>query len=274
MELTDYQEPRCPFDAAAYTGAPDSAPCPVSLPVREVIQVLDGFYAQGRETEAEGFLEAWRQKARDGGDWRAELTFTNELLGQYRRSANGEKGLAAVDQALALIRCHRMGETLSGATVMLNAATTMKCFGRAAESIPVFRHVCRVFAAKLDPMDYRFAGLYNNMALSCADVADYEQAGQYFALALKIMERCENPGNDMAVTCCNLAELYDKQDPEDPRIGECMERAWSLLNDPSLPRDGYHAFTISKCAPSFDYFGYFLYSGALKERAAKIYAGA
>ena len=61
MELTDYQEPRCPFDASAYTGTPDSAPCPVSLPVQEVIRELDAFYAQGREAGAEDFLETWQQ---------------------------------------------------------------------------------------------------------------------------------------------------------------------------------------------------------------------
>ena len=52
-----------------------------------------------------------------------------------------------------------------------------------------------------------------------------------------------------------------------------MERAWDYLNAPGLPRNGYHAFTISKCGPSFDYFGYFLYSKELKERAERIYAG-
>ena len=58
MERTDYQEPCCPFDASAYTGTPDNSPCPVSLLVQDVIRELDGFYAQGREAEAEGFLEA------------------------------------------------------------------------------------------------------------------------------------------------------------------------------------------------------------------------
>lgn len=274
MELTDYQEPCCPFDATAYTGTPDTAPCPTALPVQDVIRELDSLYERGREDEAQGFLEAWQQKARDCGDWRAELSFTSELLGQYRRSADREKGLAAVTNALSLIRRHRMGETLSGATIMLNAATTMKCFDRAADSIPLFCHVCRVYAGKLDPRDYRFAGLYNNMALSYAGVADYAQAETYFRLALGVLRHSDAPGNDMAVTYCNLAEMYDKQNPEDPRIGDCVEEAWKLLNDPQLPRDGYHAFTISKCAPSFDYLGYFLYAKELKERAAKIYAGA
>ncbi len=52
-----------------------------------------------------------------------------------------------------------------------------------------------------------------------------------------------------------------------------MEQAWEYLNDPALPRNGYHAFTASKCIPSFDYFGYFLYSRELKERVERIYAG-
>lgn len=273
MDEKDYTESRCPFDSSMYTGTPDSSPCPVSLPVRRVIEELDSLYGQGRETEAQGFLETWQGRAAREGDWRAELSFTSELLGQYRRSGHREKGLAAVDRAMKLIREHRMGQTLSGATVLLNAATTLKCFGRAEESLPVFRHVCRVYAQELDPMDYRFAGLYNNMALSCADVGDYEGAERHFKLALKVIEGCNNPGNDMAVTYCNMAEMYDRQNPEDERIGQCMERAWELLNGDKLPRDGYHAFTISKCAPTFDYFGYFLYAKELRERAEEIYAG-
>ena len=273
MEPKDYAESCCPFDGSMYTGTPDSAPCPVSLPVRRVIEELDRLYEQDREAEAQGFLESWQERAAREGDWRGELSFTSELLGQYRRSGDKDKGLAAVDRALRLIREHSMGQTLSGATVLLNAATTLKCFGKAAESLPIFRHVSWVYSQKLDPMDYRFAGLYNNMALSCADVEDLEGAERYFTLALKIMESCENPGNDMAVTYCNMAEMYAGRDMEDERIERCMERAWELLNDESLPRDGYHAFTISKCAPSFDYFGYFLYAKELRERAEKIYAG-
>ncbi len=273
MDKKEYTESCCPFDSSMYTGTPDSAPCPVSLPVRDVIGELDRLYERRREAEAQSFLEDWQKKAAECGDWRAELSFTSELLGQYRRSGDRAKGLAAVDRALSLIREHRMGQTLSGATVLLNAATTLKCFGQAGESLPIFRHVSRVYSQKLDPMDYRFAGLYNNMALSCADVEDYQGAERYFTLAMKIMEGCENPGNDMAVSCCNMAEMYAKRDMEDERIEQCMERAWELLNDERLPRDGYHAFTISKCAPTFDYFGYFLYAKELRERAEKIYAG-
>lgn len=263
----------CCFDHSAYTGLPDSEPCPVSLPVPEIIAQLDAFYQSGREAEAQGFLSDWLKKARDCGDWRAELSILSELLGQARRSADEALGLGAANDALSLIRIHRMGETVSGATVMLNAATTLKCFGRAAESIPIFTHVCRVYAGRLDPMDYRFGGLYNNMALSYADVGDTETAEKYFLLAMRIIEKCTHPENDLAVTLCNMAETYAADDAEDPRIERCLDSAWEYLNAPALPRDAYHAFTASKCAPCFRYFGYFLYAKELTERAEKIYAG-
>ena len=253
----DHIDPICPFDASQYTGTPDAEPCAKALPVPERIARLDALYQAGREQEAGQLLERSRAEAAELGDWRGELAMLSEV-------ADG----------LALIREHRMGATVSGATVMLNAATTMKCFGRAGESLPVFRHVARVYGENLAPEDYRFAGVYNNMALSYADVGDGANAERHFRLAMRTIERCPNPENELAVTLCNLAELYDRQDAEDPRIPQCMEQAWEYLNSPTLPRDGYHAFTVSKCLPTFDYFGYFLYTQELRERVREIYEGA
>ncbi len=261
----------CCFDSSEYTGIPDAAPTDHPLDVPSVIKERDRFNASGREKEGEKFLERRTEEARRVGDWRAELSFLNELLGQYRRSRSGEKGLAVVESALAVLREHRLGYTVSGATVIINAATTMNCFGLAKESIPLFSHAAKVYADRLDPKDYRFAGLYNNMALSYRDSGDDEAALTYFRLAMKVLESCRHPENELAVTLCNMAELYDRRDPENENIGKCMERAWEALNTPGLPRDAYHAFTISKCVPTFDHFGYFLYSMELKKRGQEIY---
>lgn len=268
----DYQEPACCFDSSLYRGIPDAEPCRDPIDVPAVIARLDELYNSGREKEACAFLERWRDEARARADWRGELSILSELLGYHRRDGDADKAMEAVNAALDLIRIHRMGSTVSGATVLLNAATTLKAFGRARESLPIFEHAARVYRANLDPADYRFGGLYNNMALSYQDLGMFRQAEQSFRLALDVIARCKDPDNELAVTWCNLAELYDRQDPEDPRIGECMEKAWEHLNAPELPRNGYHAFTISKCAPCFDYFGYFLYAKELKERAEAIYA--
>ena len=49
-----------------------------------------------------------------------------------------------------------------------------------------------------------------------------------------------------------------------------LDRAYDCLTDPALPRDGYNAFTLSKCIPAFDHFGYFIYVKALRERMEEI----
>ena len=269
--MSDYPQPCCCFDASQYTGIPDSRPVsnPVSVP--DIIAGLDELNNSGREADGMAYLEQWLSVCRSRGDWRAELSVLNELLGQYRRRNEREKGLQTVNAVLELLRAHCMGSTVSGATILLNAATTMKCFQMAKESIPIFRHVSRVYAGHLDPHDYRFAGLYNNMALSYADTGETENAEKYFHLAIRLLEHCTAPQNDIAVTWCNLAELYEKGNPEDPRIDSCLEKAWENLSASELPHDGYHAFTITKCAPSFDHFGYFLYAAELKKRAKEIY---
>lgn len=267
----DYIESACCFDTSAYTGTPDTAPCPKSVDMPTFIARLDALYASGQEKKAGLILDEETEKAKKLGDWRSELSLLGEICGHCRRSQERKKAMKAIDRIYEIIREHRMGSTVSAATVLLNAATTLKCFGEAGRSIPVFEQVSRVYSANLSPYDYRFAGLYNNMALSYADVGENEQAEKLFRAAMNIIEHCENPQNELAVSLCNLAELYYKQDAEDERVNECMEKAWEYLNDPKLPRDGYHAFTVSKCAPSFDYFGFFLYAKELKERAARIY---
>jgi len=50
-----------------------------------------------------------------------------------------------------------------------------------------------------------------------------------------------------------------------------LDRAWQLLDTPSLPRDGYYAFVCEKCAPVFGYYGYFAEEAKLTGRAKEIY---
>ncbi|MBQ9685527.1 MAG: hypothetical protein IJV41_03120 [Oscillospiraceae bacterium] len=265
----DHNEFCCIFDASQYTGVPDSEPTGRRMNVPAMIRQLDQLINAGRAVKAQHFLEKKRQEAVDMGDWRAELTILNELMGQYRFGNKQPEAFAAVQDGLELVRAHHLGHTVSGATVMLNAATTLKSIGNASDSLPIFRHVSRVYADHLDPTDYRFGGLYNNMAQSFAAVEDFASAERYYRMALGILSQTPNQDNDLAVTWCSLAELYDRQDPLDERVGECVEKAWEHLNAPGLVHDGYHALTIRKCLSCFDRFGYFLYAKALRERIAK-----
>ena len=50
-----------------------------------------------------------------------------------------------------------------------------------------------------------------------------------------------------------------------------VEKAKALIDTPELPRNGYYAFVCEKSAPTFDYYGYFLYADELKKTAGRIY---
>ncbi|MBO6014872.1 MAG: hypothetical protein J6P48_05320 [Oscillospiraceae bacterium] len=266
----DIQEPACPFDTSAYTGTPDSVPQGTAEDIPALIEELDRLYASEDYPAAEALLRKAKEKTVLGNDWRSRLSIVSEELGLTRKMMKEAEALAAIDEARKLIQEHGMGRTVSGATVLLNAATTLKCFGRAEESEPLFEHVARVYTDNLDCRDYRFAGLYNNMALTFEDLGRFGKAERCFALALDTLEYCDNSFCDKAVTWVNLAECYDRQDCEDERIAECMERAGECLLSPEVPLDGYYTFTVGKCLPAFERFGFFTYTAQLKKRMEEI----
>lgn len=269
MDKRDHTEPICCFDFSDYSGSPDAAPCPAASDIKEVLAKLDALLNAGRYDEAVAHLGYWRDRVFSAGDWRSELTIQSELMGLHRRTGDKAAAESAVDRGLELICSHSMGGTVSGATVMLNAATTLKFLGRSGEAIPLFVQVSRVYSEHLDPLDYRFGGLFNNMALAYQDVGEYGTAEQYFLKADSIMRRCAGGDNEVAVTCCNLAELYELMGRED-KIEEMLDGAWLSLTQSGIRRDGYHAFTISKCLPTFEHFGFFVYEQALKKRLDEI----
>ena len=249
---------RCCFDASEYTGVPDHEPCPKAFDVPEIIRGLDALYAQNREAEAQEYLEGYLAAARKAGDWRAELSLVSELLGQYRRSMDEEKALAAVESALALIREHRLGRTVSGATVLLNAATTLGCFSRHEEALPIFRHVSRVYGEQLDPHDYRFAGLFNNMAQSHAALGEFAQAEAACLSAVGITDEARKEYGYQST----LTGIVEK-----PVLKGLLDRRLRA----GMSEEAEYAFMASKCVPVFDRLGFFLYAKDLEERIRAIH---
>lgn len=269
MDKRDYSDPSCCFDHSDYSASPDLSPCPSAADIKKVMAELDELISSAQYDAATEHLNYWRNRTFSAGDWRSELSIQSELMGLYRRTGDRAAAAAAVKRGLELVHQHGMGSTVSGATVMLNAATTMKFLGRSNEAIPIFVQVSRVYSEHLDPADYRFAGLFNNMALAYQDIGELSTAEQYFLKAAATVRHCPNGENELAVTYCNLAELYELMGRDD-MIEKMLDEAWGSLTKSSLPQDGYHAFTISKCLPTFEHFGFFIYEKALKKRLDEI----
>ena len=120
-------------------------------------------------------------------------------------------------------------------------------------------------------------GLYNNMALTCAALGRYDEAGALYDLAMAQMEKAPHGALEQAITCLNMANLVEARDgmeDGEKQIYDLVDRAVALLDDPALKHDGYYAFVCEKCVPTLEYYGYFDDARRLTEEAERIYEGA
>ena len=265
LKKEDYTEPCCPLDLH-----PEITP----IPIRRILAKLDGFLGQNDYAAAERLLKNWRAEADAARDLQGKLTVLNEQIGIYRKTGKESDCLAAIGDALALMAQLDMAQTVTGGTTLINAATGYKAFGRALEALPLYRQAQAVYEALLAPEDDRLAALYNNMALTLTELAQYREAAALYEKAIAIMERREHGEAETAITCLNLADLICAEvgyEAGEERVEACLRRAEALLDTEDLPHDGNYAFVCEKCAPVFGYYGYFYTEETLKQRAREIY---
>lgn len=243
--------------------------------VSAVISKLDAYFSKNDMTSAGRLLEYWQSEAASLRDLRGELSIVNEMLGYYRKVLDENKGLSSVSRSLELVRCLGISEEVSGATVLLNAATTLKAFGKASEAVGIYEDVLSVYSEKLDAGDARLGGFFNNYALALTDLGRYGEAHECYKNALDIMKNANGGIIDCAATHVNMAHLFEAwHGAECEEIEKNLTRALEIINGENTPRDSYYAFVLSKCAPSFEYFGFFADAREIKERSEKIYEGA
>lgn len=268
LRREDYEEPVCLLAMDA------ERPAVQPIPLARVMARLDEHLSRDDYSGAERHIAYWLDEARRGGDKRGAYTLYNEQMGLYRKTGRKDPAFAAMDKALALMDELDFAQSAAGGTALVNAATVCTAFGETNRALDLFARAQTVYERELAPADSRLGGLYNNMALAHAALAQYDEAFAFYAKALAVMEQVENGEPEQAITHLNLANaVEDAIGMEDgiERIEEHVNRAMELLDTPSLPRDGNYAFVCEKCAPTFDYYGQFMYAAALRQRAQEIY---
>lgn len=246
------------------------------IPVKRVIERLDDCFKTNDLDSARGLLEYWAEEAKNVNDLSGELSVVNEMLGLYRKTQEKEKGKKAVVRAIELLGATKNDRTLSGATIMINAATTSNAFGNPEKAVPLYEKAIEIYEENRVPKDdLMYGALYNNYATTLVDIKEFEKAKELYEKAIEITGREIKSLLDCAVSYVNLAHLYEGwQGGLSEEIGRCLEKAEEILNDKRIERNSYYAFVSEKCAPSFDYFGYFAFAEELTDKARKIYEGA
>ena len=200
-----------------------------------------------------------------------------ELVGHYRKTAEREKAMASAEQALALLDRLDFTGTISAGTTYVNIATAMSASGENARALELFEKARTLYEGSEYTRPELLGGLYNNMALCCSALGDHDRALALYEKAMTSMAKVPGGALEQAITCLNMANLVEDRDgmeAGEARIFDLLDRAAALLSGPQLPRDGYYAFVCEKCAPTFEYYGWFADAERLREEAERIYAGA
>lgn len=271
LQPEDYKEPACIFCTDFYQPEKQSV---TPVPLSRILAKLDEDLGRNDYAAAERHLAYWMKEAGEGGDLRGLLSLENERMGLYRKLGRKDAAIACAEAALELSERTELGDSVTGATTCLNAATVYKAFGMAETALPYYERARAIYETRLQADDPRLGGLYNNMALALCDLGRFAEARDCYEKALAVMEQAPNGELEQAITQLNLCDLAAAErgllEAED-EIERRLDAAEKLLETETLPRGGYYAFVCEKCAPTFTYYGRFAYASELEERARSIY---
>ena len=248
-----------------------------AVPRQRIIEKMNEYMGRRDYQAAERHLLYWLEEARLSRDLQGQLLLHNELAGHYRKVSDKDRAIMHAREILRLVELLGFGDSVSGGTGYVNAATVFHAFGDHEGALDLFRKARTVYEESGETDPGLLGGLYNNMALCCAALGDYEEAFSLYERALEMMEQVKGGQLEQAITCLNMADaLAMMKGPEesDKKICSLLDRAADLLREPHGAEEGYYAFVCEKCAPAFAYHGYFLDAEALKQRAEEIYARA
>jgi tetratricopeptide (TPR) repeat protein len=247
----------------------------MSADITRILSKLDGLFARKEYAEAEKLLRYWEAEGERSGDDKVYYLAVNEQMGLYRKLGRKDDALSAVRKMLRHLDRTGRRMSIEGATALLNAGTVYKAFEMSEEGLPFFEEAAFVYEELLKPDDKRLAGLYNNMSSALSDTGRLDEALDLCEKALGILAK--KPGNEAeeAITYLNMTAMYEARDGREKAetdIEHCLTEAWKkLMAAAPVTEEGYLAFVYEKCAPTFEYYGWFMAGNELQKRAEEIY---
>ena len=247
------------------------------IDIERFLKKLDNYFSTNDLSNACDCIDFWEKEARNAGDDRALLTILNERLGLSRRVNDSEKGLLAIEECKSLIEKLNLTNSISAATIYINAATTSSHFGKDNEGLLLYEKAKNCYIDKGQTNTYEYATLLNNSAGVLSKLKKYDDSEKNYLEAIDILKRLGNRDGEIALSLVMLAHItFDRSDAPDDSVYEKVENlldeSIKYLKSDKIVRDGNFAFILDKCAPSFDYFKRPGQAKAMRKLAKEIYS--
>lgn len=198
--------------------------------IEKVLEQLDGLFASHQVEQVEPFLLQKIDEAAAQGEIGPMITLLNEIIGHYREMGEFEKSISCCKQVLLLVDQAGLKGSVVYATTLLNVANACRAAGLLQESGVYYQEVKAVYEKELEPGDFRYASLYNNMSLLFQEMGDYESACDCLERALSIADMYKEARIEVAVTCTNLATSQLKLGRFQDAIGN-LQRAFAIFEE-------------------------------------------
>ena len=266
----DYAEPRCllceePYGAEAQIK---------SVPQQRIMEKVDEYMSRRDYAGVERHLLYWLEEAKLGHDRRGELMIRNELIGHYRKTGERDKAFLHAEAAQALLDALGFEGTITAGTTCVNAATAYQAFEKPEQALALFERARRNYEAISSVKPELLGGLYNNMALTLVSLRRFSEANAFYEKAIETMANAPHGVLEQAITYLNMANAAEEEQgllDAAETIDAYLQKAQDLLDAPDVPHEGYYAFVCEKCAPTFEYYGWFAAANELNERAGAWY---
>ena len=244
------------------------------ISISRFIDRLDACFHHNDMKGARECIQFWESEARRLNDQRGLLTVLNEAVGYYRRTKKKARAMEAMEESLRLVEELGQTGTTAGATVYINAATTLSFFGSEEKALELYKKAAVCFEAQGKTECYEYATLLNNRAATLHELKRYEEAENDWLAAIEILKHVEYHDGEIAVSLIMLAHLIsDRDDTAYETVEAILDEAWEYINSDNQPKDGNYAYILRKCAPSLDYFQRPVEAQACRDVANEIYYG-
>lgn len=218
--------------------------------IESFYETLDSYFEERQIDKVEPYLNSSLEQAKSEEDYGAYISICNEMIGFYRSISAYEKAYIAAEDVLLLMEELNMENTEHFATTLLNAATAYRAAGDYATALRYYKQALQIYDGILQPQDYRYAGLYNNMSILFEKMNENEEAIAYANKALSIIETIPDSESEIATTMTNLALLYFKAEKPE-KAKELLEKALSLFEKSGENTDAHYSGALAGVAEAW-----------------------
>lgn len=234
--------------------------------IKIFFETLDSYFEKQQIDRIDPFLVASLEQAKEEEDYGAYISICNEMIGFYRSVSDFEKAYIAAEDVLLLMEELNMENTEHFATTLLNAATAYRAAGDYNTALRYYRQALQIYDGILQPQDYRYAGLYNNMSILLEKMEENEEAIAYAGKALDIIKTLSDSEAQTATSMTNLALIYFKVNRFE-EAKELLEKAIALFENNGGQTDEHYSGALAGVAEAWYRMGDYVKALMYYERA-------